>query len=236
MRNRGYREDILADLHTPVAPLHAPHRPGLGTVIRRVCLSLLIACVIPATLFYTVFALAGVWTAIVAALCWSYGAIGWRALTGRRTSGLLLLTALLLTVRTGLALLTDSTWLYFLQPIISDGVVATAFLLSLVSARPMVARLAGDFYPMDHELSVRPRIRRLFQHLTVLWALLGLAKATMTLWLLQSTSLHTFILVKSISALSINLLAAAATIGLAAYVARQEGLLGPVPTLVPVAA
>ncbi|MCW2792182.1 MAG: yciB [Nocardioides sp.] len=244
MRNHAYGGDILDSQHTPAAtavlsvpPTDAhPHRPCLGTVVRRVSLSLLIACVIPATLFYSVFALAGVWTAIVVALGWSYGAIAWRALTGRRTSGLLLLTALLLTVRTALALLTDSTWLYFLQPIISDGVVATAFLLSLVSARPMVARLAGDFYPMDHELSVRPRIRRLFRNLTVLWALLGLGKATMTLWLLQSTSLETFVLVKSISALSINMLAATATIALAAYVGRQEGLLGPVPKLVPVLA
>jgi uncharacterized membrane protein len=244
LRNPTYRGDISASPHAPVAPAHPsvatseahPHRPRLGTVVRRVALSLLIACVIPATLFYTTFALAGVWTAIMVALGWSYGAIGWRALTGRRTSGLLILTALLLTVRTVLALLTDSTWLYFLQPIISDGVVSTAFLLSLVSARPMVARLAGDFYPMDHELAVRPRIRRLFRNLTVLWALLGLGKATMTLWLLQSTSMQTFILVKSISALSINMLAAGATIALAAYVGRQEGLLGPAPQLVPVRA
>ena len=127
------------------------------------------------------------WTAILVALGWSYGAIAFRALTGRRTSGLLLLTALLITARTALALLTDSTFVYFLQPIVSDGVVATAFLLSLVTARPMVARLAGDFYPMDHELAMRPRVRRLFRHLTVLWALLGLGKAMLTLWLLQST-------------------------------------------------
>ena len=53
-------------------------------------------------------------------------------------------------------MLADSTWLYFLQPVISDGVVAALFLLSLASARPMVARLAGDFYPMDHELAVTP--------------------------------------------------------------------------------
>jgi intracellular septation protein A len=209
-----------------------PHRPGLGTVVRRVSLSLFIACVIPATLFYTTFSLAGVWTAIVVALCWSYGALGWRAVTGRRTSGLLILTALLLTARTAIALLTDSTFLYFLQPIISDGLVATAFLLSLATARPMVARLAGDFYPMDQELSVRPRVRRLFRNLTVLWAALCLGKATMTLWLLESQSLETFVLVKSVSVLSINALAAAATVALAAAVARKEGLLGP--RLVPV--
>jgi hypothetical protein len=219
----------------PLAPLaHGGHRPPLGTVVRRVALSLFIACVVPATLFYVCFAVVGVWTAIAAALGWSYGAIAWRALTGRRTSGLLILTALLMTGRTAIAVATDSTFLYFLQPIISDGLVATAFLLSLVTARPMVARLAGDFYPMDHELSMRPRIRRLFRNLTVLWAALGLGKATMTLWLLQSQSLETFVLVKSISVLVINVLAAAATVGLAAVVARQEGLLGPAPRPSPV--
>jgi hypothetical protein len=183
--------------------------------------------VIPAVVFYGVFILAGVWAAIGAALLWSYGAIAWRAVTGRRTSGLLILTAILLTGRTALSMLADSAWLYFLQPVISDGIVALLFLLSLASARPMVARLAGDFYPMDHELAMRPRVRRLFWHLTMLWAVLGLAKATMTLWLLQSQTLETFILVKSISMLSINVLAAFATVGLAAVVARKEGLMGP---------
>ena len=217
------------------APVEAPHRPRLMTVVRRVSFSMLIAVIVPATLFYGFFALAGVWTAIVAALVWSYGAIAWRAVTGRRTSGLLILSALLLTGRTILSFAAGSAWLYFLQPVISDGIVGLLFLLSLASARPMVARLAGDFYPMDHELSMRPRIRRLFWHLTLLWAVLGIARATMTLWLLQTQSLETFVLVKSISMLSINLLATCATIGLAVLVARKEGLMDPahmVPVLV----
>ncbi|WP_121257628.1 VC0807 family protein [Nocardioides ferulae] len=216
-------------LTTDPAPLCAdqPHRPGLLTVVRRVSLSLLIAVVVPAVLFYGVFVLAGVWAAIVVALGWSYGAIAWRAVTGRRTSGLLILAAVLLTGRTLLSVVADSAWLYFFQPIISDGLVAGLFLLSLASARPMVARLAGDFYPMDHELAMRPRVRRLFRNLTIMWAVLGLAKAGMTLWLLQSQSLETFVLVKSVSMLTINVVAAFATIGLAALVARQEGLLGP---------
>ena len=195
-------------------------------MIKRVSLSLLVAVVVPTVVFYGVFVIAGVWTAIVAALAWSYGAIAWRAVTGRRTSGLLILAAILLTGRTALSFLADSAWLYFLQPIISDSVVAVLFLLSLASARPMVARLAGDFYPMDHELAMRPRVRRLFWHLTALWAVLGAAKATMTLWLLQSQSLETFLLVKSISMLAINVLAGFATVGLAALVARREGLMG----------
>ncbi|HET6562162.1 MAG TPA: VC0807 family protein [Marmoricola sp.] len=195
-------------------------------MIQRVSLSLLIAVIVPAVVFYGWFVLAGVWPAIAAALLWSYGAIAWRTVTKRRASGLLILAAILLTGRTALSVVADSTWLYFLQPVISDGVVAVLFLLSLASARPMVARLAGDFYPMDHELAARPRVRRLFRDLTIMWAVLGLAKATMTLWLLQSQTLGTFVLVKSISMLAINVLAAFATIGLAAFVARKEGLMG----------
>ena len=210
-------------------------RPSLRAVVKRVGLSLLVACLIPATLFYTCLRLEGVWTAILVALGWSYGAIAWRAVTGRRTSGLLILTALLMTGRTGVAVLTDSTYLYFLQPIISDGLVGVAFLVTLATARPMVARLAGDFYPMDDDLHVRPRIRRLFWCLTLMWALLCLGKATATLWLLQSQSLDTFVLVKSVSALLVNGLAVTATIGAATLVARREGLLETPAAPVPVA-
>lgn len=67
-----------------------------------------------------------------------------------------------------IAIVADGTFLYFLQPVISDGIVATTFLLSLATTRPMVASLAGDFYPMHHELSLRPAIQRLFRRLTVL--------------------------------------------------------------------
>jgi hypothetical protein len=209
------------------ADTQAPHRPCLLAVVRRVSLSLLIACIIPATLFYVCLLVAGVWSAIITALVWSYGAIAWRKVTGRRTSGLLILTAALLTGRTAISLVADSTFLYFLQPIISDGVVATAFLLSLASARPLVARLAGDFYPMDHELHLRPRIQRLFWWLTAMWALICVGRALMSLWLLLSQSVETFVLVKSISMLTLNVLAAAVTIGAAAWVARKEGLMGP---------
>jgi hypothetical protein len=186
--------------------------------------------VVPGALFYLCYSLAGVWVAILVALGWSYGALAFRALTRRRTSGLLVLTAALLTGRTVISLATGSTFLYFLQPEISDGVVGTTFLLSLATARPVVARLAGDFYPMDHEVAMRPRVRRLFWHLTMLWALLCLGKATMTLWLLQATSLDTLVLVKTISIPTINTLAALATITAAVAVARKEGLLAQRPS------
>ena len=218
----------MPTLHSVLPVVHDHRtRPQLGAVIRRVALSLLVACVVPAVLFYVGFRLTSVWVAMFVALGWSYGAIAWRAVTGRRTSGLLILTASVMTGRTLIAVLTDSTYLYFLQPIISDGLIAAMFLLSLASASPMVARLAGDFYPMDRELSLRPALRRLFGGLTLMWGALGLGKAVFMLWLLRSQSLDTFVLVKSISLPTLNILAVVATVGAAVVVARRENLLGP---------
>jgi intracellular septation protein A len=214
----------------------AAARPRLSAVLRRVGLSLTVACAVPAALFLACYELLGVWPAILAALAWSYAAIAWRALTGRRTSGLLVLTAVVLTARTGIALVAQSTFLYFLQPIITDGVVAAAFLLSLATARPMVARLAGDFYPMDAELSLRPRLCRLFWHLTAMWAVVCLAKAVAMFWALNSLSVDTFVIVKSISMPAANLLAVVVTICAAILVARREGLIGAGVTAVAVVA
>ena len=122
-----------------------------------------------------------------------------------------------------IALVAQSTFFYFLQPIITDGVVAATFLLSLASARPMVARLAGDFYPMDAELSLRPRMQRLFWRLTAMWAFVCLAKAVAMFWALNSLSLDTFVLVKSISMPAANLLAVVLTVCAAVLVAPQGG-------------
>jgi len=221
-------------LFRPASAAVTTARPTLPTVLRRVGLSLTIACAVPAALFLATYETLGVWTAILVALAWSYGAIAWRAVTGRRTSGLLVLTAIVLTGRTVITLVAHSTFFYFLQPIITDGVVAATFLLSLATARPMVARLAGDFYPMDAELSLRPRIRKLFWRLTALWAVVCLAKAVTMFWALNSLSLDTFVLVKSISMPACNLLTVGITICAAVLVARREGLLGAlvVPVLV----
>ena len=100
----------------PSAVTTAPGRPSLMAVIRRVSISLLIACAIPGALFYVCVVTLGVWPAIIAALLWSYSAIAWRALTSRRSSGLLALTAIVMTGRTVVAVASDSTWLSSCSP------------------------------------------------------------------------------------------------------------------------
>jgi uncharacterized membrane protein len=57
-----------------------------------------------------------------------------------------MLTVAILTIRTAITLSTGDTFIYFLQPVVSDGVVALIFLASLATTTPVVARLAADFY------------------------------------------------------------------------------------------
>ena len=199
--------------------------PHLRTILGRIALSLLTACFIPAILFYVCLATISVWAALVAALAWCYGASAWRMATRRRRSGLLMLTVAVLTARTVFAFASGDTFLYFLQPAVTDVGVAMVFFASLATARPVVARVASDFYPMSADVAKRPRIQRLFWHLTLLWALVCLGKATVTVSLLVSQSTMTFVVVKSICLLSITILAVTATVLAAVSVARKEGLL-----------
>ncbi len=205
---------------------HTAGHPGPREILRRAGANLLVACLVPGVVFYSCYVTFGVWPAILAALSWSYGAIAFRALTGRRTSGMLLLTAGVLTVRTVVALLSHSTFVYFLQPVLSDVVVGAAFLLSLLTARPVVARLAGDFYPLTDEVAARPAIRMLFRRLTLLWALVCLGKASVILWLLLSQPLSTFVLAREVTLPTANVVAIGLTVLAATAVLRREGLHG----------
>ena len=204
-----------------------PERPRIRAILRHLGLSLLWANLVPAALFYACFAAGNVWAALVAALAWCYGAMAWRVSTRRPTSGLLWLTAVGLTIKTGLTIATGSTFLYFVQPAVNDAVVGLLFLVSLASARPVVARLAADFYPMTEDVARRPRIQQLFWRLTLLWAFICLVKAGATLWLLDSTTLRTFVEIKTVLTPTIACLGAAATVAIAFRVARSEGLLRP---------
>jgi uncharacterized membrane protein len=189
--------------------------------------SLGVACVVPGVLFYIALVTLDVTAAVIAALTWSYGAILWRWATKRRMSGLLMLTVAILTIRTAITLSTGDTFIYFLQPVVSDAVVALIFLASLATTTPVVARLAADFYPMDLDVATRPRIRRLFWHLTLLWGGVGLVKGGVGYWLLQSQSLVDFVLIKNIVVISLTVCAVGVTVRASTYVARREGLMGP---------
>jgi hypothetical protein len=210
---------------TPVVVIAPAHpAPRVRDIVGRVAVSLAIAVVAPAVLFAADLVLFNLATAMIVALVWMTGAMTWRHATGRPLSGLLLLTAVIMVVKTSIAFATGNSFIYFVQPAIVDVTVATCFLGSLWSTRPLVARLAPDFYPMDADIAARPAICLLFRRLTLLWGLVILTKGCITLWLLVSLSTVDFVLVKGCAIISLTLTAAAATVAWSVLVGRREGL------------
>lgn len=208
----------------PVVEPMAP--PRTKDIIGRVVVTLATAVVVPAVLFSAAVVLVNLTTAVIVACAWMTGAMCWRWATQRPVSGLLVLTLGLMTVKTGVMLATGNTFVYFVQPVVVDATVAAVFLGSLWSARPIVARLAPDFYPIDAALAARPGVRGLFRRLTLMWGVVILIKGTITLWLLVTLSTVDFVLIKGGVIITLTLLAAAATIVWAVVVGRREGILG----------
>ncbi len=215
---------------TVLAPRQAspqPPHPRLKAVVARVAASLVTAVIVPAVLLWATLVTFNIDTAVIVALAWMAGATCWRWATKRPVSGLLVLTLGIMTIKTGVMLATGNTFIYFVQPVGGDAIVAAIFLGSLWTARPIVARLAPDFYPIDPALAARPRVRQLFQRLTLLWGLVIVVKGSVTLWLLMSLSTANFVLIKSSAIITLTLLAATTTVAMSAIVARREGLLHP---------
>ena len=150
---------------SPTSPFQVPR---LAVLARHATPHLLEATLIPLGLFYGGLELFGLWAALLAALVWSYTSLLRRLVTRRRVPGMLLLGIVGLTARTALALATGSVFLYFLQPTLGTGLVATVFAGSVLLGRPLALRLAADFLPLPEALLARPRVRRFFHRVSLL--------------------------------------------------------------------
>jgi hypothetical protein len=188
----------------PASPLPMPR---LAALARHATPHLLETTLIPLGLLYGGLQLFGLWGALLAALVWSYTSLLRRLLTRRRVPGMLTLGIVGLTARTAMALATGSAFLYFLQPTVGAGLVAGVFAGSVLLGRPLALRLAADFLPLPETLLARHGMRRFFQRVSLLWAVVFLANAGIGLWLLVSQSLATFLWSRTVASLALTGLA-----------------------------
>jgi hypothetical protein len=172
--------------------------PRLRTLARYALPHVLEGTVVPLVLFLLTLRLVGVWGAVLIGLGWTYAAVARRLLTGRRVPGILVLGAVTLTARTVVAMISGSVVVYFLQPTLGTALVAGAFLLSVPLGRPLAQRLARDFCPIPEDVLANTHVRQFFRQVTLLWAVTQLANASVTLWLLFSESLATFLIAKTL--------------------------------------
>jgi intracellular septation protein A len=196
----------------------------LKMVGRRGFPSVIEATIIPSVLFYVFLVSINASAAMLAALVWTYGSALRRIVAGRRIPGLLMLAVAGVTMRTIVGLM-SGTFLYFLQPIATTVALALVFLGSLLFERPMIARMASDFCPLDAEITGRPAVVRLFSGLTLLWACVHLLSAVTMYTLLVSLPTTTFVALKTPVSLSITITAIVFTVAWSIRTARSENLI-----------
>lgn len=198
--------------------------PGRRAIARQVLTTVLFVSVIPMGVFYFTLALAGIRVAVLVTVGWYYAGILLRLIRRKPVLGAAMLGAGLLTVRAVITFLTGSAFIYFLQPIAGTVATATAFAATALAGRPMLDRLAHEFCPLPVELSRRLRHRRFFTHLSVIWSLTYFMNALGTVWLLTSSSIGGFIVMKSILSPTITGIAAAVSYLLFRHALRHEGV------------
>lgn len=210
--------------------------PRLRVMARHALPNLVEATLIPLVLFLLTLRLIGVWGAVVVGTVWAYGAIGRRILTGRRVPGMLALGVATLTARTVITIATGSVFVYFLQPTLGTALVASAFLLSVPLGRPLASRLAGDFCPIPDEVMGNQHVRLFFRNISLLWAVTQFANASITLWLLATQSIGTFVVARAV--VSWSLTGAAILISTIWFKRSmtRHGILGPRPEPIPAVA
>lgn len=181
--------------------------PRLRALARHALPNLVEATVVPLLVFYAALWLVGVWGGLVGALVWSYTAIVRRVVTGRPVPGLLVLGVVGLTARTVVAALSGSVFVYFLQPTLTTVLIAGVFLASVPAGRPIAQRLAGDFCPLPATFIGSPPVRRFFARITLLWAFVQLANAAVSIWLLITQPVGTYVLAKSVTSWGLTIAA-----------------------------
>jgi hypothetical protein len=180
------------------------HMPSPRAALRHALPIVFEGVVGPLALFYTVLLLAGFRGALISALCWSYAAVIRRVWRGERITALLMLGTALLTLRTTVAFVTGSAFVYFAQPTAGAILVAVVLLVSAAIHRPFTQRFAHDFCPLDPALLARPRVQKFFVRISVLWAAVLLLNAGLVLWLLVSSSLRMFVLERTAATWSLT--------------------------------
>jgi len=172
--------------------------PNLRDVIRHALPNVVEGKIIPLVLFVGFLEIAGTIWALLIALAWSIVTVTYRKATKRRVPGLIVLSTVALLARTIAALATGSMVIYFLQPTISTVLVGMAFMLSVPLGNPLAQRLAYDLFPFEDATKSHPLVRQFFVRLSAIWAVTSMVNASITVWLLLTQSVTTFVLVKSV--------------------------------------
>jgi hypothetical protein len=186
--------------------------------------TVLFVSVIPMGVFYATLSLFGLSAAILVTTGWYYAGLLVRLIRRRPVVGAALLGAGLMTVRAAVAFWTSSAYLFFLQSVAGTMMTATSFAVTALAGRPLIERLTHDFVPVPPALSERLHATRFFGYTSLLWTLTYVINAVGTVWLLTTSSLGAFLLLKTLLSPLLTGAALAITYVLLRRLLQREGV------------
>ena len=171
--------------------------PRLTILLRHALPKFVEGVIAPVAVFYAALMFLGFHGALIVAVGWVYLGVLWRLVRRRPVPGTLLLALIGVTARAAVSAATGSIVLYFLQPTLGTVVVSMAFLASVPLRRPLAQKLAVDMVPLPDAFLAHERVRQFFLRISLLWSMVLLANAAITLWLLLSQSIGVFLWVRT---------------------------------------
>jgi uncharacterized membrane protein len=197
------------------------HLPAVGALVRRALPVVVEGVLVPTGLFYLGLWLGGAWGGLIAALVWSFGALGRRMIVGG-VSGLLVLAAATLAARAVATGVSGSAEVYFLQPVVGEAALGLVFLASLPAGRSLAHRLAHDFLPLDG--TAHHGLRRVFRRITILWGAVFLLLAFVGVYLFGHNGVAAFVGYRTAIGAGTKALAIAASVQLFRSGLRRHGI------------
>lgn len=200
----------------------AHHRlPGPLAIARHALPTLTVSTFIPMALFYLGWYTEGRSAAFALALGWALTLLGYRSVRRQRIPAMLVLTTVLLVIRTTIAVASGSTRLYFMQPVATTCIIGLLFLISVAAGRPLITRLAADMFPLPAEVAEHADVREHFRKLSFLWAGIYFVNAAVTLLLLLNLPVSAFVATHSFVGMGIVWAGIAFTISLSRPVLQR---------------
>ena len=84
---------------------------------------------------------------------------------------------------------------YFVPPVIANAGYGLAFLVSVLIGRPLAGVFASDTYPFPPAVKTSKTFRRVFSHVSIVWAIYLLSRSAIRLVALTRSGVEAFIVI-----------------------------------------
>ena len=156
------------------------------------------------------------------AVVWMAAAV--RKIRSGSVPSLLIISAILLTLQTAIAIFTGQLWIFLLHFPAGNLALGILFARTASGPNPLIARLAAEVVALRQPSTPHPGLHRFFQGATWLWAAIFVLLALVLALLLATQPTASFLLTSSIATVAIIIAGAAVSALWFRVVLRKHGL------------